>query len=180
MRVTGFGWRPERPPASCPRAAPPPPPWPAYQRSSAARSSSGTPLTKRSSSMTTSGLATVANWDAWLKPGAAARNTPHLVHGGVRGGRGHARQQRQPTRGGVEGRGFGVQVSQTIFSRSHTAICMHTWTPACTCGYLHAHMLPTMFFRVPFDDDNNNNNNKRPLTPKSMPPASDEHAKLKT
>ena len=24
------------------------------------------------------------------------------------------------------------------------------------------------------------NNNKRPLTPKSMPPASDEHAKLKT
>ena len=26
----------------------------------------------------------------------------------------------------------------------------------------------------------NNNNNKRPLTPKSMPPASDEHAKLKT
>ena len=28
--------------------------------------------------------------------------------------------------------------------------------------------------------DNNNNNNKRPLTPKSMPPAGDEHAKLKT
>ena len=27
---------------------------------------------------------------------------------------------------------------------------------------------------------NNNNNNKRPLTPKSMPPAGDEHAKLKT
>ena len=26
----------------------------------------------------------------------------------------------------------------------------------------------------------NNNNNKRPLTPKSMPPAGDEHAKLKT
>ena len=26
---------------------------------------------------------------------------------------------------------------------------------------------------------NNNNNNKRPLTPKSMPPAGDEHAKLK-
>ena len=25
-----------------------------------------------------------------------------------------------------------------------------------------------------------NNNNKRPLTPKSMPPAGDEHAKLKT
>ena len=25
-----------------------------------------------------------------------------------------------------------------------------------------------------------NDNNKRPLTPKSMPPASDEHAKLKT
>ena len=24
------------------------------------------------------------------------------------------------------------------------------------------------------------NNNKRPLTPKSMPPAGDEHAKLKT
>ena len=24
----------------------------------------------------------------------------------------------------------------------------------------------------------NNNNNKRPLTPKSMPPAGDEHAKL--
>ena len=27
---------------------------------------------------------------------------------------------------------------------------------------------------------NNNNNSKRPLTPKSMPPAGDEHAKLKT
>ena len=27
---------------------------------------------------------------------------------------------------------------------------------------------------------NDNNNNKRPLTPKSMPPAGDEHAKLKT
>ena len=27
---------------------------------------------------------------------------------------------------------------------------------------------------------NNNNNNKRPLTPKSMPPVGDEHAKLKT
>ena len=26
---------------------------------------------------------------------------------------------------------------------------------------------------------NNNNNNKRPLTPKSMPPTGDEHAKLK-
>ena len=26
----------------------------------------------------------------------------------------------------------------------------------------------------------NNYNNKRPLTPKSMPPAGDEHAKLKT
>ena len=26
----------------------------------------------------------------------------------------------------------------------------------------------------------NKNNNKRPLTPKSMPPAGDEHAKLKT
>ena len=26
----------------------------------------------------------------------------------------------------------------------------------------------------------NNNNNKRPLTPKSMPPAGDGHAKLKT
>ena len=26
----------------------------------------------------------------------------------------------------------------------------------------------------------NNNNNKRPLTPKSMPPAGDEYAKLKT
>ena len=26
----------------------------------------------------------------------------------------------------------------------------------------------------------NNNNNKRPLTPKSMPPAGDEHAQLKT
>ena len=26
----------------------------------------------------------------------------------------------------------------------------------------------------------NNNNNKRPLTPKSMPPAGDKHAKLKT
>ena len=26
----------------------------------------------------------------------------------------------------------------------------------------------------------NNNNNKRPLTPKSRPPAGDEHAKLKT
>ena len=33
----------------------------------------------------------------------------------------------------------------------------------------------TRFFRV-----FNNNNNKRPLTPKSMPPAGDEHAKLKT
>ena len=30
-------------------------------------------------------------------------------------------------------------------------------------------------FNLPF-----NNNNKRPLTPKSMPPAGDEHAKLKT
>ena len=29
-------------------------------------------------------------------------------------------------------------------------------------------------------NNNNNNNNKRPLTPKSMPPAGDEHAKLKT
>ena len=28
--------------------------------------------------------------------------------------------------------------------------------------------------------NNNNNNNKRPLTPKSMPPVGDEHAKLKT
>ena len=28
--------------------------------------------------------------------------------------------------------------------------------------------------------ENNNNNNKRPLTPKSMPPAGDEHTKLKT
>ena len=28
--------------------------------------------------------------------------------------------------------------------------------------------------------NSNNNNNKRPLTPKSMPPAGDEHAKLKT
>ena len=28
--------------------------------------------------------------------------------------------------------------------------------------------------------NDNNNNNKRPLTPKSMPPAGDEHAKLKT
>ena len=27
-------------------------------------------------------------------------------------------------------------------------------------------------------DTTNNNNNKRPLTPKSMPPAGDEHAKL--
>ena len=27
---------------------------------------------------------------------------------------------------------------------------------------------------------NNTTNNKRPLTPKSMPPAGDEHAKLKT
>ena len=26
-------------------------------------------------------------------------------------------------------------------------------------------------------NSNNNNNNKRPLTPKSMPPAGDEHAK---
>ena len=25
------------------------------------------------------------------------------------------------------------------------------------------------------EDNNNNNNNKRPLTPKSMPPAGDEH-----
>ena len=31
-----------------------------------------------------------------------------------------------------------------------------------------------------FKPFNNNNNNKRPLTPKSMPPAGDEHAKLKT
>ena len=30
------------------------------------------------------------------------------------------------------------------------------------------------------NSSNNNNNNKRPLTPKSMPPAGDEHAKLKT
>ena len=29
-------------------------------------------------------------------------------------------------------------------------------------------------------DGGDNNNNKRPLTPKSMPPAGDEHAKLKT
>ena len=34
------------------------------------------------------------------------------------------------------------------------------------------------FTRDP-DQNNNNNNNKRPLTPKSMPPAGDEHAKLK-
>ena len=27
---------------------------------------------------------------------------------------------------------------------------------------------------------NSNNNNKRPLTPKSMPPAGDEHTKIKT
>ena len=33
---------------------------------------------------------------------------------------------------------------------------------------------------IPLADLFNNNNNKRPLTPKSMPPAGDEHAKLKT
>ena len=35
---------------------------------------------------------------------------------------------------------------------------------------------------LPSSDNNrdNNNNNKRSLTPKSMPPAGDEHAKLKT
>ena len=31
-----------------------------------------------------------------------------------------------------------------------------------------------------FVEINNNNNNKRPLTPKSKPPAGDEHTKLKT
>ena len=34
--------------------------------------------------------------------------------------------------------------------------------------------------RVNIVQINNNNNNKRPLTPKSMPPADDEHEKLKT
>ena len=32
----------------------------------------------------------------------------------------------------------------------------------------------------PRDGVRNNNNNKRPLTLKSMPPAGDKHAKLKT
>ena len=34
--------------------------------------------------------------------------------------------------------------------------------------------------RMDLDTFTYNNNNKSPLTPKSMPPAGDEHAKLKT
>ena len=52
------------------------------------------------------------------------------------------------------------------------------------CGSLaHENPCPVGYRLIGFCTVNalqNNNNNKRPLTPKSMPPAGDEHAKLKT
>ena len=50
-------------------------------------------------------------------------------------------------------------------AQTHTHTLMRLSTSTCT---MHDH------------DHHNHNNNKRPLTPKSMPPTGDEHAKLKT
>ena len=45
---------------------------------------------------------------------------------------------------------------------------------------LEAYIAQRILGVVPASYRINNNNNKRPLTPKSMPPAGDERAKLKT
>ena len=49
-----------------------------------------------------------------------------------------------------------------------------------TASYLAHSVAKSCTLIVIYIEFNNNNNNKRPLTPKSMPPACDEHAKLKT
>ena len=57
----------------------------------------------------------------------------------------------------------------------------HSGCWACTaiCSQLTSHHVLVCPRDLPWLSDNNNNN-KRPLTPKSMPPAGDEHTKLKT